>query len=188
VAELKAGTIVHVRGAAGEVFGEIVDRVSPAELPAIATAPDVHQVRAILREFRVTEIAFIRHMYGDQLVMFAALHCAAGQWRDLKGHELTIEAVAIEEAGSTPDERTSATPRTQRNGKKPSTPRRHCWPSTQHGYTGCSRAGLPSPLFDAGRFSRTARAADTRLTRWRSSASRPLWPPRPRRSRASRPR
>ena len=87
---MRNGSTVRVSGDAGQVIGEVVDVRTPdqlADVPGFNTG----EVRHILREFGVIEFALIAYDYGDQRVVFAALHTSAGVWRDLQRQELTIE-------------------------------------------------------------------------------------------------
>ena len=63
----------------------------PDELPAIANAPNVAAVRAILAEGAYIAVALITYKFLDEPVAFVALQNTRGEWFDLKGQQLIIE-------------------------------------------------------------------------------------------------
>ena len=87
---MKTGSTVRVSGDVGEVLGEVVDVRTPDQL-ADVPGFNSREVRDLLEEFGVIEFVLIAYDYGDQRVVFAALHTSAGVWRDLHRQELTIE-------------------------------------------------------------------------------------------------
>jgi hypothetical protein len=94
--KLQPGEIVCVCGAAGEVFGQVLDVKAPAdmiELPGF----DVCEVRQVLNELGVIELALIGHIYGDQQVCFFALLTEDGDWFDVQQNPLQISAASTEE-------------------------------------------------------------------------------------------
>lgn len=87
---LQAGQRVRITGAAGSVYGQVLETATPPQLPSIQHAPAVELVRAILDEWGVHQLAMLTYTTAaGQPVMFLALSTSHG-WRDLKGRRLTI--------------------------------------------------------------------------------------------------
>lgn len=87
---LRAGQRVIVSGPLGTVAGDVLNVETPDTLPELVGTARVARVREILAEFDVVEIALIRHLHNGRPVVFAALRDSEGQWRDLRGQQLTI--------------------------------------------------------------------------------------------------
>ena len=91
VATLTRGQIVWIsHPTAGSCAGQVVHVEVPQHLPAIAGAPDVDQVRSILAEYHVGQLALITHKHEGEDVHFMAFGDGSGRWWDLQGHQLTI--------------------------------------------------------------------------------------------------
>jgi hypothetical protein len=89
---LAAGQLVTITSTeAGTSHGRVLDTATPDALPDLPGF-DHAQVHAILREWEVRQIAFIEHAHNRHSVMFAALGDGRGNWRDLRGAVLSIEA------------------------------------------------------------------------------------------------
>jgi len=89
---MKAGDRITVHGPKNFADDATVETIChPDELPAIANAPNVAAVRAILAERPYVNVALITYKFLDETLAFVALEDPRGQWWDLKGTPLIIE-------------------------------------------------------------------------------------------------
>jgi hypothetical protein len=92
---LSEGQKLYVTGEkVGSCAAEVLHVATPDELPPIAGAPDVGQVRAILEEFGVRQMALIawhpRSLPKDKCLSCTVFGNGKGDWRDVQGQKLTI--------------------------------------------------------------------------------------------------
>ena len=90
---MKTGDAVRISGPPGVVTGEVVDIRSITELPEVADAGPVEQVRTILAEAGVCTIAVLAYRYDSgRRVAFVALGNGK-TWKDFRGQELEITVI-----------------------------------------------------------------------------------------------
>lgn len=89
---MKAGDIVSIHSGRAYTEDATIESIHhPDELPAIANAPNVEAVRAILAQGNYIAVALITYKFLDTPVAFVALQDTRGRWSDLKGQHLIIE-------------------------------------------------------------------------------------------------
>jgi hypothetical protein len=89
---IRPGDRIQVTGVRGTVLATVQSIATPAELPGLPAPapPDVSQVREILEEFQVDQVAMISYEAADKTTLvFAALH-VHNKWRDMRGQLLEI--------------------------------------------------------------------------------------------------
>jgi hypothetical protein len=91
---IKTGDLVTVSGLKGTVRATALNVATPTEMPAIPGAPPVDQVREILAEKDVSQVAFIGYTTeaGEDLafIAFFGHHLGRQTWFDLTGQLLEI--------------------------------------------------------------------------------------------------
>lgn len=100
VLTLTPGQKVHVTGQqAGSCWAEVMQVTTPDELPAIPGAPDVGQVRGILKEHGLRQMALIAWEHpslpAPKRLSCSVLGNGRGKWWDVNGQSLTIRAEVL---------------------------------------------------------------------------------------------
>lgn len=88
---MQKGDRVLVSAAYYTTVAEVLDVRAVDEFPPVPGAPDVNEVKAIMGEFGIAEVAHIGYHVDGRDVVFTALHLTNGEWCDLKRTPLTIE-------------------------------------------------------------------------------------------------
>jgi hypothetical protein len=83
------GDKVLISGPPGEVVGEVLEAVTPDEMPDLGLGSFSTEARELMREMRVDLILLIGHKHDDRDVCFFAVHNPDG-WVDLHGQRLTV--------------------------------------------------------------------------------------------------
>lgn len=88
---LRVGQRVVISGKAGSCPGVVEKVIEPDDpMEEIAGAPESAEVRKVMRELGIAQVAFITHTFGPMLALFYAVGDGKGNWHDAQRESLTI--------------------------------------------------------------------------------------------------